>query len=259
MISLGSFARAVAVVICGGVLCGCLPAGQSSRDEEKEPHFLAGRSRVNAMDYKGAVESFEKALEANPRSGAAHFELGCLFADKESDPAAAIYHYEQYLKLRPAAENAETVRQLIFRLKQDLAKAILPLPAAPGLQHELDQLADENRRLHDELDKWQAYYRGRGAAPTNPVVAAVATVRAPPASNSVPTTLPAAGQQNVVTTNRATASVAGAMRTHKVQAGENPSSIARQYGLKLDALMAANPGLDPKKLRVGQTLNIPSP
>ena len=255
MISLGIFARAAAVVICSGVLCGCFPGGQSSRDEEKEPHFLAGRSRVNAMDYNGAVVSFEKALEVNPRSGAAHFELGCLYADKESDPAAAIYHYEQYLKLRPAAENSETIRQLIFRLKQDLAKAILPLPAAPGLQRELDQLADENRRLQDELEK----YRSHGAASSNTVVAAVATLRTPPASNSIPTTMSASGQQNLAPMNRATASVAGAMRTHKVQAGENPSSIARKYGLKLDALMAANPKLDARRLLPGQTLSIPSP
>jgi LysM repeat protein len=109
------------------------------------------------------------------------------------------------------------------------------------------------------LDKWQAYYRGRGTAPTNTVVAAVVTLRTPPVSNSVPVASPAAVQQNLVTTNRTTASVAGAMRTHKVQAGENPSSIARKYGLKLDALMAANPKLDAKRLLPGQTLNIPAP
>ena len=33
--------------------------------------------------------------------------------------------------------------------------------------------------------------------------------------------------------------------------------IARKYGVKVEALMAANPGLDPRRLRVGQTLTIP--
>jgi LysM repeat protein len=44
-----------------------------------------------------------------------------------------------------------------------------------------------------------------------------------------------------------------------VQSGETPSSIARKYGIKLETLMAANPGLNPTRLRIGQTLNIPSP
>ena len=53
------------------------------------------------MDYQGAIQAFEESLEANPHSAAAHFELGWLYDEKESDPAAAIYHYQQYLKLSP--------------------------------------------------------------------------------------------------------------------------------------------------------------
>src|SRR3974377_1824924 len=104
------FGRAL-VLLTGLALSGCLPPAQSRLDEEKEPHFLAGKGLVNAMDYKGAIESFEKALEVNPQAAAAHFELGWLFDQKEADPAAAIYHYEYYLRLRPKAENAELLRQ----------------------------------------------------------------------------------------------------------------------------------------------------
>jgi tetratricopeptide (TPR) repeat protein len=258
MISLSNFARAVLAVLCGAGLCGCFPSSQSQLDEEKEPHFLAGRARVNSMDYQGAVESFEKALEVNPRSASAHFELGWLFAEKESDPAAAIYHYEQYLKLRPAAENAETIRQHIFRLKQDLAKAILPLPTTPGLQHDFEQLADENRRLRDEVEKWRAYFASRSAVPTNPPVGGVAIARPAPVANLISNPPPATVQPNLADTGRATPVATSSARTHKVQAGENPAAIARKYGVRLDVLLAANPKLDPRRLQVGQTLNIPS-
>ena len=61
------------------VINGCLPSDSSPLDEEKEPHFVLGKSRVNAMDYAGAVEAFNESLEANPRSAAAHFQLACLF------------------------------------------------------------------------------------------------------------------------------------------------------------------------------------
>jgi hypothetical protein len=50
-----------------------------------------------------------------------------------------------------------------------------------------------------------------------------------------------------------------AMRTHLVQRGESPIAIARKYGIKLSAFMAANPGLDPRRMPAGKTVNIPAP
>ena len=157
---------AAIALLCAG-LSGCMPSSQSQLEEEKESHYLAGKSCLNSMDYKGAVECFEKALEVNPHSASAHFELACLFDQKQSDPAAAIYHYEQYLKLRPNAGNADRARERIYVCKQDLAKTVLPLPIAPAMQHQFEQLAEQNRQLRDELEKWRSYYN-RSQAPTNP-------------------------------------------------------------------------------------------
>jgi LysM repeat protein len=260
MISLRRFHPALAALLAA-MLAGCLPAG-TGQDEEKEAHFQTGRARVNGMDYGGAIEAFQKALEVNPHSGAAHFELGWLYADKQPDPAAAIYHYEQYLALRPTADNAETIRQHIFRLKQDLAKAVLPLPSTPGVQRQLEQLMEENRRLHEEVEKWRADYANRGVAPpTNPPSGAVTRPFAPGSGTPLPPGGPgsATGAQN----NRPPPVAPGTgqispSRTHKVQAGETPSGIARKYNVKLEALMAANPGLNPKRLQVGQSLNVPA-
>ncbi len=47
-------------------------------------------------------------------------------------------------------------------------------------------------------------------------------------------------------------------RTHTVAAGETLAAIARKTGVSLTALEAANPGVNPRKLHVGQTLNLPS-
>ncbi|MCU0782504.1 MAG: LysM peptidoglycan-binding domain-containing protein [Verrucomicrobia bacterium] len=253
--------RTALALMGSAALCGCFPSGQGQSDQEKEPHFQAGRARVNSMDYTGAIEAFEKALEVNPHSAAAHFELGWLFADKDPNPAAAIYHYEQYLKLRPAAENAETIRQHIFRLKQDLAKAVLPLPSTPGVQRELEQLAEDNRRLRDEVEKWRAYYASRGAGPTNSLGGASVGGRTQPPGGGAQVVSGGGEQRPQVPTGRSGGSAGGiaAPRTHKVQAGETPSAIAKKYGVKLEALMAANAGLNPNRLKIGQSLNIPVP
>src|ERR1041384_8535315 len=102
--------RITAVGLLAAAMTGCFSTGSSQTDEEKEAHFQTGRVRVNGMDYGGAIEAFQKALEVNPHSGPAPFELGWLYAEKQPDPAAAIYHYERYLALRPKADNAETIR-----------------------------------------------------------------------------------------------------------------------------------------------------
>jgi hypothetical protein len=47
-------------------------------------------------------------------------------------------------------------------------------------------------------------------------------------------------------------------RTHKVRAGESAYAIARRYGVSLNALLAANPSVDPRRMRPGQVLNLPS-
>src|SRR5471032_1319357 len=140
-----------AIILClGAVLCGCDP-GPGSLDDKKEPHYILGENRVNAMDYQGAVEAFEQSLEVNPHSAAVHFELACLFDEKISDPAAAIYHYEQFLKLDPKAENAEVVRQRITTCKQQLATDVMAMPSAPAAQRQLESLVETNRQLLDQI------------------------------------------------------------------------------------------------------------
>ncbi len=203
------------------------------------------------MDYAGAIEAFEKALETNPHSAAAHFELGWLYADKVPNAATAIYHYEQFLKLRPHAENAETIKQHIFRLKQDLAKAVLPLPSTPGVQRELEQLAEENRQLKDEVLKWRAYYASHNPASAN-APGAGATIPLPNAG-AVSSSSGGGDQRSPVKSDPPAAT-----RTHKVQPGETPSAIAKKYGVKVEALLAANPGLNPRRMQVGQSLNLPA-
>ena len=46
-------------------------------------------------------------------------------------------------------------------------------------------------------------------------------------------------------------------RTHVVARNETMAGIARKTGVSLTSLQAANPGVSPKKLRVGQTLYLP--
>jgi LysM repeat protein len=42
-----------------------------------------------------------------------------------------------------------------------------------------------------------------------------------------------------------------------VKGGETPTSIARQYGTSVAKLLAANPGLKPARMQIGEELKIP--
>jgi LysM repeat protein len=247
-------------------LTACTLTGESQVDEEKEPHFLDGKERVNSLDYAGAIDSFEKALQVNPRSASAHFELACLCDQREADPAAAIYHYNHYLKLRPNGEDAERARNRITACKQELARAVSLGPVTQNLQRDFEQLTEQNKRLmednktlRDELERWKAAAAGRQPEPASQAAALANTPRVTQVASA---STPAAGSNtdasNGLRTARSNAVLAG-MKTHTVRARETPAAIARKYGIRVDALMSANPRLDARRMQIGQTLAIPAP
>lgn len=255
---------------------GCSPSEPSPQDEEKEPHFVLGNSRFNGMEWDKAIEAFQESLEVNPHSAQAHYRLAQLFDTKCPNPASAIYHYEEYLRLNPTASNAEVIRQRVITCKQQLAADVMSMPTAPHALREIEDLTATNRllqlqveQLNASVKQWSTYAGSLQAAaknnpapqlqsqpydpaaPYNPGPAA-----APAGGSLVPAqsrTTPAVPPRHTTTSSRPTAHA----NTHAVQSGETLASIARKQGISLTALQAANPDVSPKKLRVGQTLNLP--
>lgn len=251
-------------LLCLG-LCGCLPATGNRTDEENEPYFQRGKALAGSLDYKGAIEAYEKALEVNPHNARAHFELGLLYQKDDTDLPAAIFHFNRFLRLRPDSDQADTVRQRISACKQDLARAIsISLaPVTQAMQRDLEhaiaentRLTADNQELRRQVEAWGAYYArypsGVGQ-PTNPAPAASSTVRASAPSEQV-RTQPAPARP----TRESRPAVAATARSYTVKRGESLYTIARKHGVKLRALQAANPGVDARRLKAGQTLAIPS-
>jgi LysM repeat protein len=242
---------------------GCFQDADSQLDEKKEPNFINGMNLVSSMDYQGAIESFEKAVEVNPRSASAHFELGWLYEEKaaESDPAAAIYHYNSYLKYSSHPDNADVVRQIINRCKLELAKSISaagPVPSAS--QRELDRLTAENKDLHAQVDALQAKLAQPSAATVRYTPTPVSPTRVQGVEHRTPPNLTDNARPATVHTTVATATRPATIstKTHVIKSGETMAAIARHYGVSLGALSAANPQVTPTRLRVGQALQLPA-
>jgi len=51
----------------------------------------------------------------------------------------------------------------------------------------------------------------------------------------------------------------GPEKDYSIQKGDTLSSIASKNGVTLSAILKSNPNLDPKKLKVGQTIKVPAP
>lgn len=60
------------------------------------------------------------------------------------------------------------------------------------------------------------------------------------------------------TSSGETTSSGSAAGTYKIQSGDTFGKIASSKGVSLDALMDANPEADPRRLRIGQEINIPA-
>ena len=87
-------------------------------------------------------------------------------------------------------------------------------------------------------------------------VAAVRVAASAPRVEPVHVPVAAATSAPVVVSAPA-AAVVSHHRVHVVRARETISSIAAQYGVQPSAILAANPRVEPRRLRVGQSLTLP--
>lgn len=247
---------------------GCFPPSAGTADEQKDPYYLSGKRRVNSLDFNGALEDFEKALEANPRSAAAHLELGILHEQRTKDYSAAIYHFDRFLKYKPDSDFAEPVRQRIVTCKQELARTVSLGPVNQMVQRDLerlDGLTKENLQLKTQLEQVQnqmsqliAMQMGQQQQLQQRATANQGTTPVRLVGNAMVggTARPMAIGTNVIA--QAAMPTPGAGRTHVIKSGDTLYKIARQYKVSEAALKTANPGVDAKRMKLGQVLKIPS-
>ncbi len=250
--------------LLAAILClaasGCAPSEPSAADEEKEPHFVLANSRFNSMDYLGAIEAFQEALEVNPRSAQAHYRLGQLFDTKQPDPAAAVFHYQEYLRLNKNAENAEVIRGRITECKRQLAADVMAMPTTPRAMKQIEELTETNRllqmqveQLRESVKKWSDYADSlKAAARNNPAPQNNFPAPAGGGIQLINPAPPAGTPRNTPPTRPATKA-----HTYVVKSGETLAGIARKQGVSLSALQSANPGVNPKKIHSGQAINLP--
>ena len=317
--------RAVPLLFLSLFLTGCFPLNRSGLEEEKDPHYIEGENRLKSFDFEGAIQSFERALQTNPKNSAAHLQLGTLY-DRMDDPASALYHYQRHLALKPDSNMADIVKGKIVGCTHSLAQKVA-LVIAPGhVQQEMARLAQANQELRNQVATLQhqlaqkpqvitnmVYLEPAGAGPSyygnggqdpepepeeDPEPWPVVQAEVPRPQNRTPATraqtpdpepeprtpAPAPAQRtetaatanndaggwipdilrpggrssSSTTTTRPAAPPPRPRTAHRLKKGETIAALSRQYGVSIAEIVAANPGIKPNRVQVGQTIYIPA-
>lgn len=290
-----------------GLLAGCSPWLDAPREDD---HPLINEAVARkAISPREASRLLEKALEANPKLARAHWELALINLNNTSNYAAAVYHFQKVLALRPDWPHANTATQLISQAKLELVKEGIEPPTLPSAQRQIDRYVGEIHRLNGALTNLQEQVRsltvitqqlnGQNLQLRQQLLASAQALAARPAPDATPPSItptppassplavrdsraldaartnsasvtppPGRSTSRGVVANNATAGGSSprvtppgtyrtSSRTHTIRPGETAFSVAKRYHLTVRDLMRANPGLDPGKVKVGQTVRLP--
>ncbi len=266
---------------------GCDRLTKGEDDERHEANFLNAINLQTQGRDDEALKAFNRALEANPQSASAHREIGQLCLDKKRDYALAVFHLRRHQQIKASRSSKTTKDPGDYAVEQQIKQAQILLAAEftdqigqQQNQSKIDELKRRNAELETTVTRLNQQIALRGAPvvvanpappPPSPQVQTQAAARpgvpaaAGPVKDLAPAPVAAAAPAAVVRpTDTKTgspapkpASRASAARTHVVKAGEIPTAIARRYGISVQELMAVNKGIDPRRMRAGQTLNLP--
>lgn len=271
--------KALLPLAAAALLTGCdeRPWVTGKADPKEEANFRQAEAYQRIGQFPKAIEYYQRALDVNPRNAEAHLGLGLIYSDPNKAPeyGFAYYHLHRYVEMSRAT-NDPIVAPLIQASGLKMAEQFANSIGRIQTQGELDQQRRDNRELaalvtnlterlnlaHLRLglplvsNRWSAPQRYPApVAPVLPTNAPIAGRRPLAQAGPAATNRVAAPMGTTIGTKAVAAPAAG--RTHKVQARETFAAIARKYGVTTAQLQAANPGVDARKLKVGQELRLP--
>jgi tetratricopeptide (TPR) repeat protein len=113
------------LLLAAGTCVAWLPAyAQNAPVGTDNPHYKQAQQDLDNGDANAAADEYEAALVADPKLADAHYELGVLYAEKLSDPIAALYHLDRFLKLAPNSPNAPAARDLVTTESEAFAASL---------------------------------------------------------------------------------------------------------------------------------------
>ena len=219
--------------------------------ENAHPAFKRGVNKMDDEEYKEAAENFEKYLTFNYNSSRTHYKLAELYNDYLDDPFLAVYHFRQYLKIKPDASDREIITTWIESAEEKMVEKIRERNPDYVSEDQVIQLRENNAKYREYLIK----LKNNNAAlrkKLNRGTMVSFTEKKKDSNDSVTISdLPREENGSFVIS-----------RLYKVKSGDNLSGISREvYGSTkyYKLIFEANRDIleSEAKLNVGQELRIP--
>ncbi|MGA0134207.1 MAG: Cell division protein CpoB [Opitutales bacterium] len=177
------------------LIVGCDEAprnGTASLDVE-DPDFKQGQIFQKQGETRRALECFLKVIDNRKAAAESHLEAGRMYLDL-NDPLPAIYHFKQYIRLKPGTPQTAIVGQMIRTAEKQYMKQLPGQPMEPDatggadLNARLRALQLENDQLKKSLSEYTRLRPGESAPPSPqpvkpPAIAAARTYTVVPGDN----------------------------------------------------------------------------
>jgi len=208
--------------------------------ELDDPEFRQGLTYEKQHESRRALECFLRVIDSRKGAAESHLEAGRMYIDLK-DPLPAVYHFNEYIRLKPTSDQSKIVRQMIKTAEKLYLEQIPGRPLEPDAAGSTDQysqlqkLKSENEKLKREVAE----------------LSRINKVNELPVSNSGST-----GSSKIVSTGTKTST------TYIIKASDTLSSISRKfYGTdtrKTEIYNANKTKIkNPSKLVVGVAIEIP--
>jgi LysM repeat protein len=258
-----------------GAGCDERPWVTGKADPKEEPNFKQADGYQRIAQYPKAVEYYQRALDVNPRNAEAHLGLGYIYSDPTKLPeyGYAYYHLRRYVELSGKTNDAiivPLIQAASLKLAERHANAIGKIQT----QGEIEQIKRENAELRKTVNLLGAQLSAANARLGLQVPVPQTTPSQQQQQAQVPAQQTTSRQSPPPATQTETPGVARqvlrqsapvqqqqparpTVRTYRIQANDTLAKVAKQYGVSLSQLQAANPGVDPRKLKQGMEIRLP--
>ena len=208
--------------------------------EFDDPEFRQGHTYIKQHETRRALECFLRVIDKRNGAAESHLEAGRMYIDLK-DPLPAIYHFNEYIRLKPNSDQSKIVRQMIKTADKLYLEQIPGRPMEPDAAGTTDQnsqlqkLRAENERLKREVSELSRINKVSETSTNN---------------------------SNATTKTKTVATSAKSSTTYVIKMNDTLSSISRKfYGTdsrKTEIYNANKTKIkNPSKLVVGVTIEIP--
>ena len=141
------------------LLAGCEDGSRADSrtlDVEDED-FRQGQNFYKSGEVRKALECYLKVIDKRKGAAESNLEAGRMYLELQ-DPLPAIYHFNQYIRMKPTSEQSNLVRQLIKTAEKQFMQQLpgrpspdSEIPGGSDLLARLRTMQAENDRLKREL------------------------------------------------------------------------------------------------------------